>query len=131
MSVPNSILLQATYKLLDDGTFEPRFLSCFAGTFVCRDDSKCMLELVQPDKNLYYCCCNKNYCNGHGVLVFPNVPPPGNGTVGTPGISIPTSSPKSGSSEVPSETNTGERRGSTCALSTETYMSCFNPPLAD
>ena len=72
--------MQATYKLRDDGVFEPRFLSCFAGTFECTDDSVCVLDLVKPELNFYHCCCKENYCNAHGVIDFPSVVPPNSTT---------------------------------------------------
>lgn len=69
------IFIQATYKLLEDGTFEPRFLSCFAGDFECEDDSTCILRQTLAVDVFYYCCCTENYCNGHLTVILPSPVP--------------------------------------------------------
>ena len=73
--------MQATYYLRQDGTFEPRLLGCFQGSFDCTDDKRCILETTAQE-SIYFCCCIENYCNADETLLFPNVtsvtltPPP-------------------------------------------------------
>jgi activin receptor type-2B len=102
---------QATYKLRDDGIFEPRLLSCFSGDFECTDDTQCVLDLIQPAPNIYHCCCKNNYCNGHGVIVFPSVTPPDGVTAtrtdhsGTGGSSSGTAVPSQTATATPNQSS--------------------------
>jgi hypothetical protein len=89
---------QATYYLRQDGTFEPRLLGCFQGSFDCTDDKRCILETTAQE-SIYFCCCIENYCNADETLLFPNVT---SVTVTPPPVPHTTDNPTT-----PTETSTG------------------------
>ena len=56
---------QATYLLRDDGTFEPKLLSCFASDLEYCTPGECIATLSEANivAKFYHCCCYENYCN--------------------------------------------------------------------
>ena len=78
----------------------------------------CVLDLVNPEKSLYYCCCTENYCNGHPKIRFPTVPPP-NSTTNTPTVASVTPSL---ANNAPSESSTGKIYVSFVCILVYTYV---------
>lgn len=69
---PSVHFCQSVYALIN-GSFIPRFQSCFGGAHVnCRNE-KCSLKYSLTDDygDVYFCCCYGDLCNAHDQIVSP------------------------------------------------------------
>ena len=60
---------QATFRLMEDGSLDPRLQSCYNTIDTCTDD-ECIPRPIPHSPELYFCCCTGHLCNDR--IRFPN-----------------------------------------------------------